>query len=98
KTERGWRDTVYRRESVSQLHADSNAPYSVVLPQQLQFSEYADWAEVARWGQGLFAQATASAPALDQKAAEIKALSPDPEKRLLAALHFVQADVRYFGT
>ncbi len=98
KVERGVRETIYRRESVPQFHADPGSPYSVVLRQELQFSEFDDWADVARWGVGLFAPALSGGPAVDAKAAEIKAANAEPEQQLLAALHFVQADVRYFGT
>ena len=98
KLDRGVRETVFRRESIAQLHADNGAPYGVILKQQVQFSEYADWADVARWGVGLFAPAAGDGAAIDRQAAEIKAQSGEPEKQLVAALHFVQADVRYFGT
>lgn len=98
KVERGIRETIFRREAVPQLHADPGAPFSVVLKQEVQFSEFEDWADVAHWGIGLFAPALNGGPAIDKKAAEIKAASSDPEQQLLAALHFVQADVRYFGT
>lgn len=91
------RETVFRREAVPQLRTDANAPYSVVVPHLLQFSEFADWAEVARWGQALFAQ-NAVGQTIEQKAAEIRAASADPAARVVAALQFVQKDVRYFGT
>ena len=98
KVDRGMRETIFRRESVPQLHADSGAPYSAVLKQEVQFSEFEDWADVARWGVRLFSNSVHGGAAIDQKAAEIRAMSNDPEKQLVAVLHFVQADVRYFGS
>lgn len=98
RVDRGVRETIFRRESIPQLQVDTHAPYSAVLKHQVQFSEFADWADVARWGERLFAQGPSNAAALDQKAGEIKGQSSDAEQQLLAALRFVQADVRYFGT
>ena len=99
KVEHGSRETLIRREAVPLLYIDSGAPFGATLKQQVQFSEFADWADVARWGTALFEAAGGGGGALlDQKAAEIRSASPDPETRLLAALRFVQAEVRYFGT
>lgn len=91
------RETLIRRSSVPQMRADPGAPHSVFLAQQVRWSEYADWAEVARWGEGLFQQNTPQR-LVDQKAAEIRAASPDRAQQLLAALTFVQQNIRYFGT
>lgn len=91
------RETVFRRESVPQLRSDDGAPYGITLRQQVQFSEYADWGEVARWGEALFAFGD-TGPLVAQKVAEIRAQSPDRAAQLLAALQFTQRDVRYFGT
>ena len=96
--ERGLRETVVRREGIAQFRGDIGIPYSAALRQAVQISEFADWAEVARWGTSLFAPASAPSVALDRKADEIRSAAPDAETRLLAALRFVQADVRYFGT
>ncbi len=91
------RETLVRREAVPQWRAEPGTPSSVGLAQQVQFSEYADWGDIAQWGRALFAQNGAGA-ALDQKASEIRAASSDRKAQLLAALDFVQKDIRYFGT
>jgi lipoprotein NlpI/transglutaminase-like putative cysteine protease len=92
-----WRETVFRRESVAPLHPEAGTPPSAYLAQRLEFSEFADWAEVARWGQALFAQ-NGSGPLLDQEVAQIKAQAATPAEQVRAALEFVQQQVRYFGT
>jgi len=93
----GLRETVFRREAVAQLRVDPNAPTSAIGEHLVQFSEFADWGDVARWGRGLFADKGEGARA-DAKAAEIRAASADRASQVLAALKFVQQDVRYFGT
>lgn len=92
-----WRETVFTREAVPTLRGEPGAPASEFLAEQLQFSEFANWAEVARWGEQLFARRGASA-LTTLKSDEIGAAHATPQARLLEALRFVQQEVRYFGT
>ena len=91
----GWRETVFTRSSVPQMRAEPGAPASAFLPDQLQFSEFADWAEVAAWGDALFKLGAAEKAVL--KADEIRAARPEKAAQVLEALRFVQEEVRYFG-
>lgn len=93
----GVRETLFRREAVPQLRADANTPSSAFGEHMVQFSEFGDWADVVRWGRGLFAQRGDSAR-IDERVAEIKAGQSERAAQVLAALKFVQQDVRYFGT
>ena len=93
----GMRETLFRREAVPQLRADANTPSSAFNEHLVQLSEFSDWADVVRWGRGLFAQKGEGAR-VDEKAAEIRAGQSDRSAQVLAALKFVQQDVRYFGT
>lgn len=92
----GMRETVFTRKDVAQLRPEAGAPYAALLPEQLQFSEFADWAEVAAWGEGLFRDAAAGQRSA-AKAEEIRAAVAAPLDRALEALRFVQQEVRYFG-
>jgi lipoprotein NlpI/transglutaminase-like putative cysteine protease len=91
------RETIFRRTSIPQFHMDPGAPYIVVAADQIHFSEYQDWSEVRSWAQGLFVEPALDSPSLDETAATIRRVSDDPSERLLAALKFVQKDIRYFG-
>jgi lipoprotein NlpI/transglutaminase-like putative cysteine protease len=93
----GTRETIFRHGPMPQIRFDAGAPPSVSLAYQLQLSEYADWSSVRRWGQDLFLESTAQSTLLDDKAAEIREHAADPAAKLLAALQFVQKDIRYFG-
>jgi transglutaminase-like putative cysteine protease len=62
----------------------------------VQLSEYQTWSEVAQWATSLFQNTAPLAPALKQKIAEWQGL-PDHEEQVLAALRFLQDEVRYFG-
>lgn len=62
-----------------------------------EWGDFQDWSEVARWALPLYRLSPASQPAVRQEVARISAETADPEQRLLAALRFVQREVRYLG-
>ena len=62
----------------------------------VELSEFKTWAEVNQWALPLFQNPAPLSPELLQKIAEWKLL-PGQEQQILAALRFVQDDVRYFG-
>ncbi|MBN8232797.1 DUF3857 domain-containing protein [Corallococcus macrosporus] len=89
------REIILERRHVPAVHSEDNVPgWQPVYP-WLQLSEYKDWNDVARWASALF-QVPARSKALEQ---EIRRLSkePTPEARFVAALRFVQDEVRYLG-
>ncbi len=62
----------------------------------VQLSDFKTWAEVNQWALSLFQVAAPASPELRGKIAEWKQLDTR-EQQILAALRFVQDDVRYFG-
>jgi transglutaminase-like putative cysteine protease len=62
----------------------------------VQLTEFKTWAEVNQWALGLFQNNTPLSPELLQKIRDWKQLA-SPEQQVLAALRFVQDEVRYFG-
>lgn len=62
----------------------------------VQLTDFATWGDVNRWAMSLFQVDGPFSPELTRKIAEWKQL-PDQEQQILAALRFVQDDVRYFG-
>ena len=63
----------------------------------LSVSEYASWTDVARWATPLYDATAPPGRELSAKIAEIAATNPTQEARALAALRFVQDDIRYLG-
>jgi len=97
QTDKGWRELLIRRANAPQFHYDPTVPAADVVVDQIEYSEFADWADVARWAEGLFKD-TGGGAALAAKAVEIRAAAATPRERLQKALDFVQGDIRYFGT
>lgn len=71
-------------------------PWFKVYP-ALHVSDFADWAEVNRWAQRLFAPAPEASAELKALAATLKQRSLAPEQLVAEALRFVQDEVRYFS-
>jgi len=67
-------------------------PYAMVM-----VSEFATWKEVNDWAKKLFPFDGRQTPVLRKKLEEIRQADTSMEKRILAALRFVQDDVRYLG-
>jgi len=66
-------------------------PYASV-----QLSDFASWSAVAAWGDSLFPDVEIPA-ALRPTIEHIRTSSESPERRTLAALRFVQDEIRYLG-
>lgn len=94
----GLRDTQFTQNDVPQLQLDGGAAADQLFKHQIWSSEFADWREVAAWGRAQFAEPKASGNALDTLAQSFRRGNATPEAQLLAALRFVQQDIRYFGT
>jgi lipoprotein NlpI/transglutaminase-like putative cysteine protease len=93
----GVRELQFVRKAVPRFHYAPGTPALAGMRDVVQFSEYRDWADVAQWGARLFAEPDGATPKLDAKAAEIARAAPGPEAQALAALNFVQTEIRYFG-
>jgi hypothetical protein len=79
------------------VRTESNIPTWHDAFPMVMISEFSSWKEVAAWASELF-PFTAPLPAsIRKKADEIKAKHATAEAQLLAALCFVQDDVRYMG-
>lgn len=90
----GRREWLWEVDPPAEWQWEDGVPDDVLLEPELHLSSFANWAEVRDWGVALY---TAESPRaeLTQLTAEWRALAP-PD-RLLAALRFVQGEVRYLS-
>ena len=63
----------------------------------VDLTEFKNWADVVQWALPLFKVSLTSPPQLEAKVQGWKAQFQTPEERLIAALRFVQDEVRYLG-
>lgn len=93
-----WHHTTIERRNVPVLGWEANAPSSAYADEQIEVSQFSDWADVARWAEQLFASAQQAplAAAVQQQAEQLR--RDTPEHTVAAVLDFVQGQIRYFGT
>lgn len=92
----GWRTWTF---SGRQLMANEQEPYvpAGYMPYQyLQLSEWKTWNRVARWTVDLFPSVQPQSPALKALVERLRQQHGD-EARVVAALQWVQSEVRYFS-
>ena len=88
---------TWEQEKVAAIEFEDNTPGWFRPIPTVQLSEFSDWAEVVQWALPLYALKHQIDGSLATQIERWRAESADPEKRLLAALRFVQDDVRYMG-
>ncbi|MDG0856315.1 DUF3857 domain-containing protein [Roseateles puraquae] len=90
-------DHRWRLRDVPARMVDDNSPGWYDPYVWAEWGEFPDWAAVSRWALPLYRLPEGPMPAVDREVARIAAQTSDPEQRLLAALRFVQREVRYLG-
>jgi hypothetical protein len=88
---------VWERRNVAATDVEDSTPDWYDPFETLQVTEYASWSEVAKWADALFRIDDASRATIRQLAAQIRASNHSREAQLIAAIHFVQDDIRYLG-
>lgn len=88
---------VWDLQDTQPILPDSQLPDWYYWYDWTQLSDFADWSEVASWGADVFGRQAHSSPSVRETAQRIATLHADPSNRLLAALRFVQDEVRYVG-
>ena len=90
------KEASVQESHVPALLVDSERPSDYVAWPWLDFSDYESWAEVARWAAKQHQFEEALPTDLKEQIEAIRKL-PDDEKRILAALRWVQDEIRYLG-
>ena len=90
-------ETVWDRRDVPALLREDETPRWFNPVPRVEITEYASWAEVTAWALPLFELTPRPSPALEAQIQRIREAAPDDGGRLLAALRFVQDEIRYLG-
>ena len=93
----GYREYVWNDTHVSPKVLDANLPTWYNALPQIRLSDFASWSAVAAWGDTLFASTAAVPPALAAPLAQIRRTQASALARVLAALRYVQDEIRYVG-
>lgn len=88
---------VWERRDVPAADYEDATPAWFDPTPTVQLSEFATWADVARWAAPLYQVPGKLSPPLSAQVEKWRAELPQPEARVLAARRFVQDEVRYLG-
>jgi transglutaminase-like putative cysteine protease len=88
---------LWEQREVAGSEAEDFAPAWYEAEPSVDLSEFADWGAVVAWALPLYPLGAELSPALRTQIEEWSAATPQPGARLLAALRFVQDEVRYLG-
>lgn len=83
--------------NVAAVHLETKTPGWYDPFASVSVSEFNNWQEVSQWASALFPRNIALSAPLQQKINEIKNTNSSDAQRIVAALHFVQNDIRYMG-
>ncbi len=78
------------------IHVDSDVPGWYDPYPWVQWTEFGDWGSVAHWAEGLYRTPASMSPALQEVVDRLKQ-NVKPSERAIAALQFVQREIRYLG-
>jgi transglutaminase-like putative cysteine protease len=82
---------------VAARRVENDAPAWFDPYPSVQWSEFADWQAVVQWALPLYRLPMRAVPAVEAEAARLAPPGTVPSERLVAALRFVQREVRYLG-
>lgn len=93
----GYREYTWEQRDVPGVPGEADVPGWFDERPQIQWSQYRDWGEVVDWARPLYAVPARLGRELEAEIDRIAREAGTPEERLMAALRFVQSEVRYLG-
>jgi len=93
-TVNGVTELWYEDHNVPGRTIEDDAPEGYDARRRLDITEFHDWAEIAKWAIAAFKRDPPRSPEFTEKVAKLRSIV-DPEQRVVAALQFVQDEIRY---
>jgi len=97
RDQEAYREYVWDARNLAPIQPDGDIPSWYDPYPWVQWSEFGDWGDVARWAEPLYRIPASLPPALQAEVKRLEAASTDPAERLVATLQFVQQEIRYLG-
>ena len=91
------RELLWQQSPVAAVNTDDDVPTWFTPHHYWSLSEFSSWQDVVNWALPLYEQAAVVEPVVQQVADQLMQTSTDPKARVMAALQFVQQQVRYLG-
>jgi transglutaminase-like putative cysteine protease len=88
---------TWERRNVAATDAEDSTPDWYEPSEVVQVTEYGSWSEVAKWADALFQLDDASRATIAGIAGDIRKSNHTRDAQVVAAIRFVQDDIRYLG-
>lgn len=88
---------TWTRRDVAALNVEDNLPDWFDPYDHVQVSEFGSWRDIALWSDSLFQLNAPSRAAVAKLAGQIRASHPQQSDQIVAAIRFVQDEIRYLG-
>jgi transglutaminase-like putative cysteine protease len=88
---------IWERRNVAATDAEDSTPDWYEPSEVVQVTEYASWSEVAKWADALFQLDEESRATIAGIAVDIRKSNHTRDAQVVAAIRFVQDDIRYLG-
>ncbi|MEA2344951.1 MAG: hypothetical protein QOF63_3120 [Thermoanaerobaculia bacterium] len=88
---------IWERRNVAATDAEDSTPEWYEPSEVVQVTEYGSWSEVAKWADALFQLDDASRDTIAGIADDIRKSNRTRDAQVVAAIRFVQDDIRYLG-
>ena len=93
----GYHQLTWQNRKTIPSDYQSNVPSHLLATTYVQYSDFADWQEVAAWAAPLYTLPQQASAQIRDKAESIKAKHYGQKAQIEEAIRFVQDDVRYTG-
>ncbi len=91
------RELLWQQSLVAAINVDNDVPAWFTPHHYWSLSEFSSWQDVVQWALPLYEQTAVVEPVVQQVADQLMQTSTQPKARVMAALQFVQQQVRYLG-
>src|SRR5262245_7054521 len=90
------RRLVFEERAIGKVDVEASTPPSYLAHRRMQFSEFSGWDDVVAWASGLFQRQGELTEDIREIIENLRQ-RPTQEERAVAALEFVQSEIRYFS-
>jgi len=93
----GWQEWRWQQTPVPAVEEEDQLPGGYTPYAEVALSEFASWQAVVAWALPLYEQAAAPGPEIQELSARLGDGLQSEEEKVMAALRFVQHEIRYLG-
>lgn len=91
------REISWQDRNIAPVQREDDTPDWFSPNHYWSVTEFSSWGDVVQWAKPMYDDAAVVEPTIQALADELSKDKTDPKDKLIAALHFVQQEVRYLG-